>query len=53
MKKKVKQYGRQIEVGSIDRKNVLKDFSRMLDSQVWFIKTFHVLAVNNTYSNSL
>ncbi|KAL1827231.1 hypothetical protein DCAR_0206382 [Daucus carota subsp. sativus] len=34
MKKKVKQYGRQIEVGSIDRKNVLKDFSRMLDSQI-------------------
>lgn len=40
MKKKVKQYGRQIEVGAIDRRNVLKDFSRMLDSQVCFIKDF-------------
>ncbi|XP_074358574.1 SPX domain-containing membrane protein At4g22990-like [Apium graveolens] len=34
MKKRVKQYGRQIEVGAIDRRNVLKDFSRMLDSQI-------------------
>ncbi|ESQ38303.1 hypothetical protein EUTSA_v10029436mg, partial [Eutrema salsugineum] len=33
MKKKVKQYGRQIEVGSLDRRHLLKDFSRMLDHQ--------------------
>jgi len=37
MKKKVKQYGPQIEVGSLDRRHVLKDFSRMLDHQVFFI----------------
>lgn len=34
MKKKVKQYAQQIEVGALDRRHVLKDFSRMLDTQV-------------------
>ncbi|XP_010529532.1 PREDICTED: SPX domain-containing membrane protein At4g22990 isoform X2 [Tarenaya hassleriana] len=34
MKKKVKQYTHQIEVGSLDRRHVLKDFSRMLDNQI-------------------
>ena len=36
MKKKVKQYAHQIESGSLDRRHVLKDFSRMLDNQVCF-----------------
>ncbi|CAH8358592.1 unnamed protein product [Eruca vesicaria subsp. sativa] len=40
MKKKVKQYGRQIEVGSLDRRHVLKDFSRMLDYQIEKISLF-------------
>ncbi|KAL5748646.1 hypothetical protein ACOSP7_025696 [Xanthoceras sorbifolium] len=34
MKKKVKQYVQQIEVGTLDRRHVLKDFSRMLDNQI-------------------
>lgn len=34
MKKKVKQYAQQIENGVLDRRHVLKDFSRMLDNQV-------------------
>lgn len=34
MKKRVKQYTRQIEAGALDYRNALKDFSRMLDSQV-------------------
>ncbi|CAL5356077.1 unnamed protein product [Camellia sinensis] len=34
MKKKVKQYAHQIQIGSIERRHVLKDFSRMLDNQV-------------------
>nr|XP_043606426.1 SPX domain-containing membrane protein At4g22990-like [Erigeron canadensis] len=34
MKKKVKQYARQIEAGGIERRHVLKDFSRMLDTQI-------------------
>ncbi|XP_050228325.1 SPX domain-containing membrane protein At4g22990 [Mercurialis annua] len=34
MKKKVKQYAQQIEVGTQDRKHVLKDFSRRLDNQI-------------------
>lgn len=34
MKKKVRQYAQQIEVGAQDRQHVLKDFSRMLDNQV-------------------
>lgn len=34
MKKKVKHYARQIEIGALDRRHVLKDFSRMLDNQI-------------------
>ncbi|KAK4389355.1 SPX domain-containing membrane protein [Sesamum angolense] len=33
MKKRVKQYASQIEAGALDRRHVLKDFSRMLDIQ--------------------
>ncbi|XP_056173980.1 SPX domain-containing membrane protein At4g11810-like isoform X2 [Syzygium oleosum] len=33
MKKKVRQYAQQIQVGTQDRRHVLKDFSRMLDHQ--------------------
>ncbi|CAA7018559.1 unnamed protein product [Microthlaspi erraticum] len=40
MKKKVKQYGQQIEVGSLDRRHLLKDFSRMLDHQIEKIALF-------------
>lgn len=35
MKKRVKQYAQQIELGTQDRQHVLKDFSRMLDNQVY------------------
>ena len=34
MKKKVKQYGQQLQQGEKDRRRVLKDFSKMLDDQV-------------------
>ncbi|AES62432.2 putative SPX domain, major facilitator superfamily [Medicago truncatula] len=34
MKKRVKQYSQQIELGTQDRRFVLKDFSRMLDVQL-------------------
>ncbi|KAL5069796.1 hypothetical protein RYX36_020683 [Vicia faba] len=34
MKKRVKQYAQQIELGTQDRRHVLKDFSRMLDNQI-------------------
>ncbi|KAG8496015.1 hypothetical protein CXB51_009108 [Gossypium anomalum] len=34
MKKRVKQYAQQMEVGTQDRRHVLKDFSRMLDNQI-------------------
>ncbi|KAK2664680.1 hypothetical protein Ddye_003254 [Dipteronia dyeriana] len=40
MKKKVKQYAQQIEVGTQDRRHVLKDFSRMLDNQIETIVLF-------------
>ncbi|XP_058221762.1 SPX domain-containing membrane protein At4g22990-like [Rhododendron vialii] len=40
MKKKVKQYAHQIEIGSLDRRHVLKDFSRMLDIQIETIVLF-------------
>ncbi|KAL9258095.1 SPX domain-containing membrane protein-like protein [Drosera capensis] len=40
MKKKVKQYSPQIEMGALDRRQVLKDFSRMLDSQIEKIVLF-------------
>ncbi|XP_043715165.1 SPX domain-containing membrane protein At4g22990-like [Telopea speciosissima] len=40
MKKKVKQYSQQIEVGAQDRRYVLKEFSRMLDNQIEKIVLF-------------
>ncbi|KAJ9549786.1 hypothetical protein OSB04_022329 [Centaurea solstitialis] len=40
MKKKVKQYARQIESGGLERRYVLKDFSRMLDNQIEKIVLF-------------
>ncbi|KAK2994825.1 hypothetical protein RJ640_018807 [Escallonia rubra] len=40
MKKKVKQYAHQIEVGALERRHVLKDFSRMLDNQIEKIVLF-------------
>ncbi|KAK8520899.1 hypothetical protein V6N13_077032 [Hibiscus sabdariffa] len=40
MKKKVKQYAHQIEIGTIDRPKVLKNFSRMLDNQIEKIVLF-------------
>lgn len=40
MKKKVKQYALQIQEGALDRRHVLKDFSRMLDNQIEKIVLF-------------
>ncbi|GKV23048.1 hypothetical protein SLEP1_g32833 [Rubroshorea leprosula] len=40
MKKKVKQYAHQIQLGTVDRRHVLKDFSRMLDNQIEKIVLF-------------
>ncbi|KAK4266748.1 hypothetical protein QN277_023629 [Acacia crassicarpa] len=40
MKKKVKGYVEQIEVGAQNRHNVLRDFSRMLDTQIEKIVLF-------------
>lgn len=40
MKKKVKQYVQQIEDGAQNRRHVLKDFSRMLDTQIEKIVLF-------------
>ncbi|KAI3869763.1 hypothetical protein MKW98_030944 [Papaver atlanticum] len=40
MKRKVKQYAQQIEVGAQDRRHVLKEFSRMLDKQIEKIVLF-------------
>ncbi|XXG43204.1 hypothetical protein AAC387_Pa01g3295 [Persea americana] len=40
MKKKVKQYSQQIQVGAQDRRNVLKEFSRVLDNQIEKIVLF-------------
>ncbi|KAL5718638.1 hypothetical protein ACHQM5_011518 [Ranunculus cassubicifolius] len=34
MKKKVRQFQQQMQVGSQDRRHVLKEFSRMLDNQI-------------------
>ncbi|XP_057775704.1 SPX domain-containing membrane protein At4g22990-like [Salvia miltiorrhiza] len=34
MKKKVKQYTNQIETGALEQRTALKDFSRMLDTQI-------------------
>lgn len=38
MKKKVKRYLEQVEVGAQNRHNVMKDFSRLLDTQVTILK---------------
>jgi len=35
MKKKVRQYAQQIESGTKNRRQIHKEFSRMLDDQVW------------------
>lgn len=35
MKKKVKEYADQIQAGALNQRYVLKDFSRMLDKEVW------------------
>lgn len=43
MKKTVRQYAQQIEVGTQDRRHVLKDFSRMLDNQVHEVLQLEVL----------
>ncbi|CAI9093916.1 OLC1v1029523C2 [Oldenlandia corymbosa var. corymbosa] len=40
MKKKVKQYSLQMQAGALDRRYVLKDFSRMLDNQIEKIVLF-------------
>ncbi|AQL02393.1 SPX domain-containing membrane protein OsI_21475 isoform X2 [Zea mays] len=40
MKKKVKQYGQQLQQGEKDRRRVLKDFSKMLDDQIEKIVLF-------------
>ncbi|PSS04128.1 SPX domain-containing membrane protein [Actinidia chinensis var. chinensis] len=40
MKKKVKQYAYQIEIGALERRQVLKDFSKMLDNQIEKIVLF-------------
>lgn len=49
MKKKVKQYGQQLQEGEKDRRRVLKDFSKMLDDQtlasLWI---FNLLTVAST-----
>ncbi|KAK6117107.1 hypothetical protein DH2020_049152 [Rehmannia glutinosa] len=40
MKKKVKQYNNEIEAGAVERRHVLKDFSRMLDNEIETIVLF-------------
>lgn len=40
MKKKVRQYANQIQDEALDRRHVLKDFSRMLDNQIEKIVLF-------------
>lgn len=40
MKKRVRQYAQQIQQGTLDRRHVLKDFSRMLDNQIEKIVLF-------------
>ncbi|XP_061358079.1 SPX domain-containing membrane protein At4g22990-like [Gastrolobium bilobum] len=40
MKKRVRQYAQQIQLGIQDRRHVLKDFSRMLDNQIEKIVLF-------------
>ncbi|XP_039022731.1 SPX domain-containing membrane protein At4g22990-like [Hibiscus syriacus] len=52
MKKKVKLYAHQIEVGTLDRPQVLKDFSRMLDNQIEKIVLF-LLEQQGLYASKL
>ncbi|GMJ00345.1 hypothetical protein like AT4G22990 [Hibiscus trionum] len=52
MKKKVKQYAHQIEVGTLERRHVLKDFSRMLDNQIEKIVLF-LLEQQGLYASKL
>ncbi|XP_078439808.1 major Facilitator Superfamily with SPX (SYG1/Pho81/XPR1) domain-containing protein isoform X2 [Wolffia australiana] len=40
MKKKVKQYSQQLKVGALDRRHVVKEFSRILDDQIEKIVLF-------------
>lgn len=40
MKKKVNQYAHQIQFGALERRHVLKDFSRMLDNEIEKIVLF-------------
>ncbi|KAM7260423.1 hypothetical protein ACFE04_016164 [Oxalis oulophora] len=40
MKKRVKEYSHLIQLGNLDRRHVLKDFSRMLDDQIEKIVLF-------------
>ncbi|GFZ01250.1 major Facilitator Superfamily with SPX (SYG1/Pho81/XPR1) domain-containing protein [Actinidia rufa] len=42
MKKKVKQYAHQIEIGALEHRHVLKDFSKMLDNQIEKIVLFQL-----------
>ncbi|KAJ0559113.1 putative SPX domain-containing protein [Helianthus annuus] len=50
MKKKVKQYARQIEAGGLERRYVLKDFSRMLDNQVKTYQKFTFFLKKSMYN---
>jgi len=49
MKKKVKRYTEQIEVGAQNHHNVLRDFSRLLDNQVNTLNEMYRLAVHFFY----
>lgn len=42
MKKKVKQYVHQLRQGGKDRRQIVKDFSKMLDDQVTIRGTLRV-----------
>jgi len=46
MKKKVKRYAEQIEVGAQNHHNVLRDFSLLLDNQVNMLNEMFGLAVH-------
>jgi len=47
MKKRVRQYAQQIQLGTQDRRHVLKDFSRMLDNQVFLLSLLNDFAILN------
>lgn len=48
MKKKVKRYTEQIEVGAQNHHNILRDFSLLLDNQVNISKDMFELVVHLT-----